>query len=83
MCDLQPAKSAAGLLGPARFGESARRLHKLNFGPRLGIAYRLGDETVLLTGYGLIWIEMAGITAPFTIPQFPFIQSGRVLRGNP
>ena len=27
------------------------------------------------TGYGLIWIEMAGITTPFTTPQFPFIQT--------
>jgi len=57
------------------FGESARRLHKLDFGPRLGIAYRANDKTVVRAGYGLIWIEMAGITTPFTIPQFPFIQS--------
>ena len=26
-------------------------------------------------GYGVIWIEQAGITTPFTIPQFPFIQA--------
>jgi hypothetical protein len=62
-------------LGQNGFGESARRLHKLNFGPRLGIAYRLDDKTVLRAGYGLVWIEMAGITTPFTIPQFPFVQT--------
>ncbi len=62
-------------LGQNGFGESARRLHKLDFGPRLGIAYRLNDKTVLRGGYGLIWIEMAGITTPFTIPQFPFVQT--------
>ena len=62
-------------LGQNGFGESARRLHKLNLGPRLGVAYRLDDKTVLRSGYGMIWIEMAGITTPFTIPQFPFIQT--------
>jgi hypothetical protein len=62
-------------LGQNGFSESARRLHKLNFGPRLGIAYSLNDRTVMRAGYGLIWIEMAGITTPFTTPQFPFIQT--------
>ena len=62
-------------LGQNGFSESARRLHKLNFGPRLGIAYQLDHKTVLRSGYGLIWIEMAGITTPFTTPQFPFIQT--------
>jgi hypothetical protein len=57
------------------FGESARRLHKLDLGPRLGIAYRFNDKTVVRAGYGVIWIEQAGITTPFTIPQFPFIQA--------
>jgi len=49
--------------------------HKLNLGPRLGIAYRLNDKTVLRSGYAVIWIEQAGITTPFTVPQFPFIQT--------
>src|SRR5258705_4738512 len=62
-------------LGQNGFSRSARRLHKLDFGPRLGIAYRLDDRTVVRTGYGVIWIEMAGITTPFTTPQFPFIQT--------
>ncbi|HEX9002054.1 MAG TPA: TonB-dependent receptor, partial [Blastocatellia bacterium] len=62
-------------LGQSGFPESARELHKLNFGPRLGIAYRLTDKTVVRAGYGLIWQEQAGITTPFTIPQFPFIQT--------
>jgi hypothetical protein len=62
-------------LGRNGFPNTARELHKLNFGPRLGIAYRLTDRTVLRAGYGLIWQEMAGITTPFTIPQFPFIQT--------
>ena len=26
-------------------------------------------------GYGLVWIEMAGITTPFTTPVFPFLQT--------
>jgi Carboxypeptidase regulatory-like domain len=62
-------------LGQNGFSESARKLHKLNPGPRLGIAYRLDDKTVLRSGYAVIWIEQAGITTPFTTPQFPFIQT--------
>jgi len=62
-------------LGQNGFSRSARQLHKLDFGPRLGIAYRVNDKTVVRTGYGVIWIEMAGITTPFTTPQFPFIQT--------
>ena len=57
------------------FPETARELHKLNFGPRLGIAYRATGRTVVRLGYGLIWQEQAGITTPFTAPQFPFIQT--------
>jgi hypothetical protein len=62
-------------LGQNGFPETARELHKLNFGPRLGIAYRLTDRTALRSGYGLVWQEQAGITTPFTVPQFPFIQT--------
>ena len=54
---------------------SARQLHKNNFGPRLGIVGRMTDSTVLSAGYGLVWIEMAGITTPFTTPSFPFLQT--------
>jgi len=41
----------------------------------LGVAYRFDDRTVVRGGYGLIWIEQAGITTPFTTPQFPFVQT--------
>ena len=52
-----------------------RPLKKNNFGPRLGAVYRLTDKTILSSGYGLVWIEMAGITTPFTTPTFPFLQT--------
>jgi outer membrane receptor protein involved in Fe transport len=52
-----------------------RPLKKNNFGPRLGAVYRLTDKTIVSSGYGLIWIEMAGITTPFTTPTFPFLQT--------
>ena len=52
-----------------------RPLKKDNFGPRLGIVYRPREDTVLSTGYALVWIEMAGITTPFTTPAFPFLQT--------
>jgi hypothetical protein len=54
---------------------AARQLHRLNFGPRLGIVGRVTDQTVLRAGYGMVWIEMAGITTPFTTPVFPFLQT--------
>src|SRR5262249_50480638 len=49
-------------LGEGGFSRSGRELHKHDFGPRLGVAYRLTDKTVVRSGYGLIWIEQAGIT---------------------
>src|SRR5262245_4177372 len=52
-----------------------RPLKKNNWGPRIGVVYRLTDKTVLSSGYGLVWIEMAGITTPFTTPTFPFLQT--------
>jgi hypothetical protein len=52
-----------------------RPLKKNNFGPRLGGVYRATDKTILSAGYGLVWIEMAGITTPFTTPTFPFLQT--------
>jgi carboxypeptidase family protein/TonB-dependent receptor-like protein len=52
-----------------------RPLKKNNFGPRLGLVYRATDKTIVSSGYGLVWIEMAGITTPFTTPTFPFLQT--------
>jgi len=54
--------------------EPVRPLEKNNFGPRFGAVYRMTDKTILSSGYGLVWIEMAGITTPFTTPNFPFLQ---------
>jgi hypothetical protein len=54
--------------------EPVRPLVKNNFGPRFGAILRVTDETILSSAYGLVWIEMAGITTPFTTPTFPFLQ---------
>jgi hypothetical protein len=62
-------------LGQNGFSRSARNLELGNSAPRLGFAYRLADSLVLRAGYGLTWIEQAGITTPFTTPLFPFIQT--------
>ena len=62
-------------LGRDGNSRAARQLHALNFGPRLGIAGRITDTMVARTGYGVVWIEMAGITTPFTTPVFPFLQT--------
>lgn len=62
-------------LGQNGFPRSARTLHWKNFGPRLGIAYLLTSKTVVRAGFGIAFFDQSGITTPFTIPQFPFIQN--------
>ncbi len=62
-------------LGANGFPRTARELEKLNFAPRVGLAYKLADSFVVRSGYSLTWIEQAGITTPFTTPLFPFIQT--------
>ena len=57
------------------FPHTARELECCDFGPRVGLAYRLSDTWVVRSGYGMIWFEQSGITTPFTIPQFPFVQT--------
>jgi hypothetical protein len=57
------------------FPHTARELECCDFGPRVGLAYRLNDSMVIRAGYGMIWFEQSGITTPFTIPQFPFVQT--------
>ncbi len=62
-------------LGRNTNSRAARNLEKLNFGPRVGLAFRLRDTFSLRAGYGLTWIEQAGLTTPFTTPFFPFLQT--------
>lgn len=57
------------------FVHTAREVHWGDFGPRLGLAYRLGNSWVIRSGYGMVFFEQSGITTPFTIPQFPFVQN--------
>lgn len=57
------------------FPHTARELECCDFGPRLGLAYRIGDSWVVRSGYGIVWFEQTGITTPFTLPQFPFVQT--------
>jgi Carboxypeptidase regulatory-like domain/TonB dependent receptor len=54
---------------------TARNLECCDFGPRVGLAYRASDSWVVRAGYGLIFFEQSGITTPFTLPQFPFVQT--------
>jgi hypothetical protein len=55
--------------------EPVRPLKWDNFGPRFGAAYRATNKTLVSAGYAKVWIEMAGITTPFTTPTFPFLQT--------
>jgi hypothetical protein len=54
---------------------SARELHYGNVAPRVGFTYLANEKTVIRSGFGIVFIDQSGITTPFTIPQFPFIQS--------
>ncbi|HXP88322.1 MAG TPA: carboxypeptidase regulatory-like domain-containing protein [Bryobacteraceae bacterium] len=57
------------------FPHTSRNLECCDFGPRAGLAYRVSDSLVLRSGYGLMYFEQSGITTPFTLPQFPFVQT--------
>jgi hypothetical protein len=57
------------------FPHTARELECCDFGPRLGLSYRISDTWVVHSGYGMVFFEQSGITTPFTIPQFPFVQT--------
>jgi hypothetical protein len=57
------------------FPRTARELECCDFGPRAGLAYRLGESWVIRSGYGMVWFEQTGITSAFTLPQFPFVQT--------
>ena len=57
------------------FPHTAREVHWGDFGPRVGLAYRIGDNWAIRSGYGMVFFEQSGITTPFTIPQFPFVQT--------
>lgn len=57
------------------FPHTGRELECCDFGPRAGLAYRASDSLVFRSGYGMVFFEQTGITTPFTLPQFPFIQT--------
>ena len=57
------------------FPHTSRNLECCDLGPRVGLAFRASDTWVIRSGYGMIFFEQSGITTPFTIPQFPFIQT--------
>jgi hypothetical protein len=57
------------------FPHTARELERCNFGPRVGLAYRLANDWAIRAGYGMVFFEQTGITTPFTLPQFPYVQT--------
>ena len=36
-------------------------MHYINPGPRLGLAYRLGEKTVIRAGYSLVYAHAGGV----------------------
>ena len=62
-------------MGQNGFPRSARELHYDNLAPRIGFTYGVNEKTVVRSGFGIVFIDQSGITTPFTVPQFPFIQN--------
>jgi hypothetical protein len=62
-------------MGRNGFSRSARELHYGNVAPRIGVSYKMDEKTVVRSGFGIVFIDQSGITTPFTVPQFPFIQN--------
>ncbi len=54
---------------------TARPTRYDNVAPRLGLTYLLTPRTVVRSGFGIVFIDQSGITTPFTVPQFPYIQN--------
>jgi hypothetical protein len=61
---------------------SARELHYDNVAPRVGFTLMLDPKTVIRSGFGIVFIDQSGITTPFTLPQFPFIQNVQQKTGD-
>src|SRR5260370_17843092 len=55
------------------FPHTARELECCDFGPRVGLAYRIRETWWVRSAYGMVFFEQSGLTPPFTIPQFPAI----------
>ncbi len=72
---LNLATQKLDFLGSNGMPRSARDLEKANFAPRVGMAWKITDTLAARAGYGMTWIEQAGITTPFTTPLFPYIQT--------
>jgi hypothetical protein len=70
MNPLMPNPAAGGRLGALEFagngtgtcncGNVPMKTHYLNFGPRLGVAYRLDNKTVVRAGYSLMYTHSGG-----------------------
>ncbi len=70
MNPLMPNPAAGGILGALEFagngtgtcncGNVPMKTHYLNFGPRIGVAYRLDNKTVVRAGYSLMYTHSGG-----------------------
>ncbi len=58
--DFNPATGGILLAGQNGASRSLMNVHHNEFSPRIGLAYRLGDKTVIRTGYGLYFFNEQG-----------------------
>ena len=58
------------------FPHTARESGVLRFRPARRAWHTASDDSLVIrSGYGMVWFEQTGITTPFTLPQFPFVQT--------
>jgi TonB dependent receptor-like, beta-barrel len=56
-----PLKGVLGVVAsPEHPSRNNFNLNKLEFAPRIGLAYRLAKNTVIRTGYGIFWLPARG-----------------------
>ncbi|HEY3838922.1 MAG TPA: TonB-dependent receptor [Bryobacteraceae bacterium] len=67
---LEPNPAAGGHLGALEFAGNGAdscncgdpiKTHYLNFGPRVGTAYRLGEKTVIRAGFAITYVHAGGV----------------------
>ena len=74
--NFMPGSGAIALAGQNGASQALMAMHHNEFSPRIGLAYRLGEKTVIRTGYGLYFFNEQGTGGSARLfINYPFSQS--------
>jgi hypothetical protein len=74
--DFVPGAGTIAIAGQNGVSSSMLDVHKDEFSPRIGLAYRIGERTAVRTGYGLYFFNEQGTGGSARLfINFPFAQS--------